>query len=190
MKEFVIYQLHNFQNYIISFNSSFFRFVASLIALIVVYLIYRFCKKTFRHIQIRNNMDESRFIVMKRILTTGSYLLYAIVLSLIWSVNLHTLWMAVSGVLAMLAVAFVAVWSILANILGGIVLYFSRPFKIHDTIHIAPDDIRGRVVAINTIFTVLANEDGDFINVPNTLFFQKYVTLVRRRKYNPKEETS
>jgi small-conductance mechanosensitive channel len=86
-----------------------------------------------------------------------------------------------AGILAMVAVAFFAVWSLVGNILAGIILYFTTPFKINDNIEILPDGIKGKVLAINTFYTVLLDEDNSYINVPNSLCFQKYIRNIKKK---------
>ena len=87
----------------------------------------------------------------------------------------------------MIAVGFIAVWSILSNILAGIMIYFTSPFKVKDCIEIAPDGICGQVLAINTIYTLLIDEEGAYISVPNSLFFQKYIKKLKKERADSKK---
>ncbi len=102
-------------------------------------------------------------------------------LILIWGVNVRDLWVSVAGILAMVAVAFFAVWSLVGNILAGLILYFTTPFRINDTIEVVPDGVKGRVLAINTFYTVILEEDDNYVNIPNSLFFQKYIRNIRKK---------
>ena len=38
------------------------------------------------------------------------------------------------------------------------------------------------VLAINTFYTVLQDADNNYINIPNSLFFQKYIRVVKSLK--------
>lgn len=80
---------------------------------------------------------------------------------------------AVTGVFALLAIGFVAVWSVLSNTLCSLILMITRPFRVGDTLSFPPDDLRGKVVNFNLIFTTLETEDGCLLQVPNNLFFQR-----------------
>jgi len=51
---------------------------------------------------------------------------------------------------------------------------------MNDTIEVLPDGIKGKVLAINTFYTIIADEEENYINIPNSLFFQKYVKNFRR----------
>jgi len=101
---------------------------------------------------------------------------------LVWGINVKSLWFSVGSVLAMIAVAFFAVWSLIGNILAGVILFFTTPFKVNDTIEIMPDEIRGKVLAVNTFFTVLSDEEQNLISVPNSVFFQKYTKRMKKER--------
>ena len=91
-----------------------------------------------------------------------------------------------SAVLVLVAVGFVAVWSVLSNILCSFLLLLSRPFSFDDEIELKEVDkekgIRGKVINLNLFFTTLETElNGEdakqVIRIPNTLFFQR-ITIV------------
>lgn len=86
---------------------------------------------------------------------------------------------ALGGLLALIGIGFVAVWSTLSNVLCTLLLLTVRPFRVGDELELVPDPIRGRVVDLNLFFTTLQAEDGRLIQLPNNLFFQRVV--VRRR---------
>ncbi|MEX0937898.1 MAG: mechanosensitive ion channel family protein [Pirellulales bacterium] len=86
---------------------------------------------------------------------------------------LHSVFAAVSGMLALLAIGFVAVWSVLSNTLCSLILMITRPFRIGDTLCFPPDELRGRVVNFSMLFTTLETEDGFTLQVPNNIFFQR-----------------
>lgn len=79
----------------------------------------------------------------------------------------------VTGVLALVSIGFVAVWSVLSNTLCSLILMITRPFRIGDTIAFPPDDFRGKVVNFNLLFTTMETEDGLLLQVPNNTFFQR-----------------
>ena len=88
---------------------------------------------------------------------------------------------AVTGVLALLSIGFVAVWSVLSNTLCSLILMITRPFRIGDTIAFPPDEFRGKVVNFNLLFTTMETEDGLLLQVPNNTFFQR---PIMRKKGN------
>ncbi len=148
---------------------------------LLFYAIKRYAKKTQEKFGIR----KSRYFAIRRMLTIASVVLSTAVLLLIWDVSLKHVWISLTSVLAVIAVAFFAIWSLIGNILAGFIIYFTSPFKVEDTIEVMPDGIQGTVLAINTFYTVLLDEDKNYINVPNSLFFQKYIQVKRMRGQKP-----
>ncbi len=92
------------------------------------------------------------------------------------------LWTMVSAVLAMVAIGFVAVWSILSNTLCSLMLLIFQPFKAGSTIELVGTEVRGRVVNFNLMYTTLRTDDGDAIEVPNNAFFQQPIRHREGRK--------
>lgn len=91
---------------------------------------------------------------------------------------LENVWALVSAVFALVAIGFVAVWSVLSNTLCTVLLLLAKPFKVGDQIEFAGETVKGRVVDLDLMFTTLRADDGRFIQVPNNAFFQK--TILRR----------
>ncbi|MEO8205901.1 MAG: mechanosensitive ion channel domain-containing protein [Chthoniobacterales bacterium] len=104
---------------------------------------------------------------------------YVIIIALILSNFGIPVLTMVGTVVAMVALGFVAVWSVLTNISCALLLIIFQPFQIEDEIEFPGDPIKGRVVDLNFIFTTLETENGDLLQIPNSLFFQK---TIRRRK--------
>jgi small-conductance mechanosensitive channel len=88
------------------------------------------------------------------------------------------MWGVLSTVLAMVAIGFVAVWSVLSNTLCTLVIMVFRPFAVGDEVEFPQDGVKGRVIDLNVFFTTLDAGDGTVMQVPNNLFFQK---VMRRR---------
>lgn len=161
----------------------------SVLVFLVIHLISHvlknFAKKTQRKLGIR----KSRYFAIRRLLTTVALVISFLAMLLIWEVDLKHAWVAMTGIMAMVAIAFFAIWSLVGNILAGVLLYFTSPFKLDDTIEVLPDGIKGMVLAINTFYTLLVEEDGSYINIPNSLFFQKYIRVMRRNHPRPAHDT-
>lgn len=107
-------------------------------------------------------------------------------------VSVTHLWAAISAFIVLIAVGFVAVWSVLSNILCSVLLIIFAPFRIGDDIELieptgtAPG-LKGRVIGLNILFTTLeqvSSETGEMlhIEVPNNMFFQKSIRRVIRSK--------
>lgn len=98
-------------------------------------------------------------------------------------VSASILWTAISGFLAVAAVAFFAIWSVLSNLLCAVLILVVGPFRIGDRVEVMDTfdkpGARGRVVAINLLYTTLEEDRDDgssvLLQVPNSQFFQKIV---------------
>lgn len=91
------------------------------------------------------------------------------------------LWTAFTGFAAVAAVAFFAAWSVLSNIFCTLLIFATRPFRLHDHIELLENGekpgLKGQVVDINLIYTTLREDRGDagdsVLQIPNSLFFQR-----------------
>ena len=89
------------------------------------------------------------------------------------------LWAPLSALFAMVAIGFVAVWSMLSSILATFIILIWRPFNVGERIELQPDNISGKVVDINFMYTLLSSDSGTRIAVPNAMFVQRFI---RRQK--------
>lgn len=96
-------------------------------------------------------------------------------------VSASVLWTAFTGFAAVAAIAFFAAWSVLSNIFCALLIFITRPFRLLDDIELVENGekpgFRGRVIAINLIYTTLQEHtdthDGPILQIPNSLFFQR-----------------
>lgn len=159
-----------------------------LIALVVVatMLILSTGRRLILNLQEARSIPDSVVLPIRRTLR-WTILLLAFILALqLAGFSMSTIWAAIGGILALLGVAFIAVWSVLSNIACSLMLMIFKPFRIGDVVEIVDDpggsNVGGRVIDVTLMYVIL-REDGDegspaFIQVPNNLFFQK---VIRRR---------
>ena len=114
-------------------------------------------------------------------LKIGGWLITGATIALLLGVfgfNLGGLWTMLTTVMAMVAIGFIAVWSVLSNWLCTIVILLTRPFEIGDEVEFVGEEVRGRVINLNFIYTTLQTDDGAVMQIPNNLFFQR---VMKRR---------
>lgn len=88
--------------------------------------------------------------------------------------DLQGLWSTLGAVLSLVAIGFVAMWSILSHMLASILIVVFRPFEVGDRVEIVGDDpVIGEVIDLNPVYTTMRADDGGTLQVPNNLFFQK-----------------
>ncbi|WP_045728325.1 mechanosensitive ion channel family protein [Xanthomonas sp. GPE 39] len=95
-------------------------------------------------------------------------------------VSVTVLWTAFTGFAAVAAVAFFAAWSVLSNIFCTLLIFATRPFRLHDHIELLENGekpgLQGEVIDINLIYTTLREHRGggdSVLQIPNSLFFQR-----------------
>jgi len=89
-------------------------------------------------------------------------------------IDLQGLWSTVVTVLSLLAIGFVAMWSILSHMLASLLIVVFRPFEVGDCVEIIGDEpVVGEVTDLNPVYTTLCTADGATLQIPNNLFFQK-----------------
>ncbi|MDZ7716403.1 MAG: mechanosensitive ion channel [Balneolaceae bacterium] len=84
-----------------------------------------------------------------------------------------------TSVLTVIGVAFFAQWSLLSNITSGLILFFSHPLKIGDTIEVVDKDIPlvGEVENISFYFLYIKDENGKVFTIPNSIAMQKTLVI-------------
>lgn len=115
--------------------------------------------------------------------------LFVIVIFIIWGVQTKDIFFTVSSVVTVIGVALFAQWSILSNITSGIILLFSFPFKIGDTIRIHDKDfpLEAEIEDIRTFHTYLKTREGEMITYPNTLLLQKGISIIKNHSSDNRE---
>jgi small-conductance mechanosensitive channel len=155
--------------------------IVSTIVLLICVTIIRFIittliKRYAKHAEI----NEHRAILVSKYI---SIVIMAITLAgifMIWGVRTNDIYLAFTSVITIIGVAFFAQWSILSNITAGIILFFSFPFKIGDTIRIHDKDfpLEGEIDDIKAFHTYLRTKEGELVTYPNNLLLQKGVSIV------------
>jgi small-conductance mechanosensitive channel len=155
----------------------------SLAAILITWLVFSLISRGLGKLHTRGLLPTD----LRRILQSVIKWLFLIALLLVilglFGISVASFWAALSGVLVLMAVGFVAVWSLLSNLLCSVLLIIFAPFRIDDVIEIqdpgSPVKVRGRVQDINLMFTTLRvtdeSEEESLLRVPNNIFFQKYV---------------
>lgn len=153
-----------------------------LLILVAAFVLQRFVARCLHRLGERYPLPSELMVPLRgalRWLIMGSALIF--VLERL-GVSATVLWTALSGFVAVAAVAFFAMWSVLSNLLCAILIFTVGPFRIGDVVELVDTTdkpgIKGRVVAINLLYTTLIEmpeTGGALVQVPNNQFFQKSV---------------
>lgn len=89
-----------------------------------------------------------------------------------WGFQTETIVTVLGTVLGLVAIGFVAVWSVLSNLLCTFVLIIVKPFSIGDEVEVVAGGMKGKVVDMSFVFTTLEVGPGQTVMIPNNTFFQ------------------
>lgn len=93
-----------------------------------------------------------------------------------WGFQVDTLIAVLGTILGLVAIGFVAVWSVLSNLLCAFVMVMFKPFAVGDEIELTGGDgVKGKVIDLSLISTTLSVGKDATILVPNNLFFQRII---------------
>lgn len=134
---------------------------------------------TLNRIARQFKFETGRKKMIAKVLNLSLNLVAGIILFGIWGVNQQDLAVYLASVLTVLGVAFFAQWSHLSNITAGVILFFSHPAKIGDTITIKEKDapIEGTISDIGLFFLTIKTTSQEKILIANTVFLQKMVSV-------------
>lgn len=153
-----------------------FKFILTALVVILFITARWLLRKTINRLGRKYHHEPNRTAATKRILVLSLYAITIVILVILWGGNLNNLWISLGSILGVIAIGFFAIWSILSNIVAGIIIYSINPFKITDTITLVEKEVTGKVKDIGLIYTTLEDEDGIF-TVPNNIFFQQIVKV-------------
>ena len=154
-----------------------------LLILLAAWLLQRLVRAVITRLCLRHGLPTEMATVMRRV--SATLISFASLLLVLerWGVSATVLWTAFTSFAAVGAVAFFAAWSVLSNIFCTVLIFTSRPFRLHDHVELLEGGdkpgLKGRVIDVNLIYTTLQEVGGEgagsVLQVPNSLFFQRVV---------------
>jgi small-conductance mechanosensitive channel len=132
-------------------------------------LLLRLLAKTPPRVRLSYGMT----VLITRTVSAVLWIVVALVVLNVWGVGAAGLWASFVSIATLIGVGFLATWTMVSNITAMFFLTIWRPFHLGDDVELLPENLKGRVVDRNLMFTVLREDHGASIQVPNNLFFQK-----------------
>lgn len=127
----------------------------------------------------RTRLTDMDVLPVRKILGWGVRIIALILILSVFGFQIGGIWAMLSTIFGLVAIGFVAVWSILSHTSATMLILFLHPFQVGDDLEFPGEPIRGRVIDLNFFFTTIVDYDGMLHQIPNNLFFQK--TLKRRK---------
>ena len=161
--------------------------IYSLVVFIVILILKFLFSTAVRKVSKISDFNPVRTNLILKFINIGLTIIAVVALTLVWSVNYKDLGVLLSSVFAVIGVALFAQWSILSNITAGVIIFFSFPFKIGNTIRILDKELTDTnsteidsfvIEDIRAFHLHLRRNNGEILTYPNNLVLQKGVILI------------
>lgn len=156
-----------------------------IIAIVVLGLVaQKLIRRSLQKLVQKQFLTEPLHVMLRGIAWWAVVILVILMILQQLGVQVIGLWAGLLTVAGMVTIGFIAVWSVLSNILCAVLLVILAPFRIGDEIEIIEatggNGLRGKVVNLNILYTSLqeiadAGPRDAVTHVPNNIFFQKTV---------------
>jgi small-conductance mechanosensitive channel len=159
-----------------------------LVAFAVIVLVNRLLRGWLRLLEARITLPYETVLTLTRVVSTLLWLLTAMILLDIWGVGIGGIWTLLISAATVIGVGFLATWAMVSNVTASFFITLWRPFHLGDTVQVLPENMKGRVIDRNLMFTVLREDNGSVLHIPNNLFFQKIFRVSDHSDRLPFEE--
>lgn len=166
----------------------------SLLVIVIALILKFIATKAVRKVGKMGDFNPVRTNLIVKYISFGLTLTSLAALTLIWGVNYKDLGVLLSSVFAVIGVALFAQWSIISNITAGVIIFFSFPFKIGNTIRILDKELLDNdnpelesfvIEDIRAFHMHLRKQNGEILTYPNNMVLQKGVILISSYKEDP-----
>lgn len=147
-------------------------------ATIGIVLANRLLRHWLGQMQARLHLNYETVTTATRVIGALLWIVTAILVLNIWGVDIGGLWALLASVATVIGVGFLATWAMVSNCTANVFLTMWHPFRLGQTVEVLPENLKGRVIDRNMMFTTLREESGAVIAVPNNVFFQKMFRVV------------
>ena len=144
-----------------------------ILASIVIPRLGTSLKQWLIHLQSRLNLTDKTNSTINRVIIAVLWTLIVFIVLDVWGIGLGGVWAVLVGAVTIIGVGFIATWAMTSNFTASFFLALWRPFHVGQTVEVLPENLKGRVVGRNLMFTTLSEESGSVLQIPNSLFFQK-----------------
>ena len=144
-----------------------------LLASITIPTLNRFLRQWLINLQSRLHITDKSYFIISRVIAAVLWTLTVFIVLNVWGIGLGGVWAILVSVITIIGVGFIATWAMTSNFTASFFLVLWRPFHVGQTVEVLPENLKGRVVGRNLMFTTLSEDSGSVLQIPNSLFFQK-----------------
>jgi small-conductance mechanosensitive channel len=159
--------------------------IIETVVVLVGYIATYFVTKILINNTLKNtHLQRGRRKIIVKAVHIFSFITLVILLSAVWGLEQNEIAVFVGTIITALGIAFFAQWSLLSNITSSLLLFFNHPIKIGDRIKVLDRDypFEGEVSDLTYFFIHLKSDSGEIITIPNSLLFQKSVSILENKK--------
>lgn len=149
-----------------------------IIGIVAILVVQRYLATYLRRIALHSPMSTGTAVFLRRGIVSALWVVLILLLLRQVGVNVDGIWALLASTLAVVGVGLLAVWTMASNITASLFIWIWRPYEMGDHLELLPDEIAGRAVDRNLMFTALRAEDGSILMIPNNMFFQR---IIRRK---------
>ena len=161
------------KQYSVSFETVLVTIVLLIAASAVILILNRWMLRSLQRFEQRLSLPYETLVNAARLVTGLLWLITAMLVLSLWGVSVSGLWTLLVSAAAVIGVGFLAVWTMISNVTASLFITIWRPFHLGHTVELLPENLKGRVVDRNMMYTIIREEGGALLHVPNNLFFQK-----------------
>jgi small-conductance mechanosensitive channel len=133
----------------------------------------RLVRRLAAEIQPRLHLPSETVLFLTRIMSSVLWVCVGLLILNVWGISVTGLWTTLVSIAAVIGVGFLAVWTIVSNATASLFITIWHPFRFGETVELLPENLKGRVIDRNLMFTVLRETEGTILQIPNNFFFQK-----------------
>lgn len=147
--------------------------VLAAVVVIAAFVLTALFNRLFRLIAEQIQLPRLALTPVRILARVLIFFLAGIIIFNVFGYQADAIFTVLATILGLVAIGFVAVWSILSNFLCTFVLILFKPFSVGDDLEFPTDNVSGTVVDLTLLFTTLRGAGGELYQIPNNMFFQK-----------------
>jgi small-conductance mechanosensitive channel len=143
----------------------------------------RVLRTVLRRVDPRLHIPYDTMLLVLRFVAGALWVLLGLVILGVWGVSVSGLWTFLASVGTLVGVGFLATWTMISNATATLLITIWRPFRLGQDVELLPENLKGRVIDRNLMFTALREKSGTILQIPNNLFFQKMFRVTASEQY-------
>ncbi len=138
-------------------------------------VLARLTRRAFQQLRRQVTVSLETELALDRIARVLVWAVTLTVLLAYWGLSLAGLWAALAGMAAAVGVGLLAIWAPASNITASVFIAIWKPYRLGEQVEILPEGLKGLAVSRSLMLTLLREEDGAILAVPNNLILQRIV---------------